>query len=477
MQAKLRQLLGAVLATAMVMTGVVVATPTYADTVAASSDVDVEDIHYWNDVLLEVFRLEGGGPGPLARSAAMMHTALFDLINSVQWSRQSGEPPGYTGYTGIHDVHESMLSLERRAAGYVARDVLVSVFPDHQGFIEQSFVDRYGEPHPLELAPVLAEPFVDAILDLRANDGSEDDTPYDFNSALGAWQLTGHLCDSVDGPTGPVTPNWGAVDPFTRHSIAQFRQDPPGGHTTYADLLASELYADHLNEVKELGRYDATEPNGPRSEEQEEIAWFWANDLDGTYKPPGQLLDHTRIVAEEASFDDALELSRLFALVSLSMADAAIAAWDQKYLTDIDLWRPQTAIRMAAIDGNPQTEADQDWLPLMADYPPSEERTNPCFPAWVSGHAAFAASWAGIMRHELGDEVSMTLDSDDPRAEQVERTFSSFTEAAEENARSRVYLGVHFQFDADDGLATGFDVADWINDRYLTIQHCDPTIC
>jgi hypothetical protein len=174
-------------------------------------------------------------------------------------------------------------------------------------------------------------------------------------------------------------------------STTQFRQELPGGHSNYADLLASELYADHFNEVKELGRYDSS----TRTAEQEEIAWFWANDLDGTYKPPGQLLDHTVTVAE-AEGVPTLELSRLMARVSLALADAAVAAWDQKYETAVDLWRPQTAIRQADTDGNPETSRDEEWLPLSADYPPSDERFNPCFPAWVSGHATFAAAWAGV---------------------------------------------------------------------------------
>jgi membrane-associated phospholipid phosphatase len=233
--------------------------------------------------------------------------------------------------------------------------------------------------------------------------------------------------------------------------------------------LASGLYANMFNEVKSLGRATGS----TRTAQQTQTAWFWANDLDGTYKPPGQLLQHTRIVAQ-SRFLEARLAARLFARVSLAMADAGIAAWDQKFETPIDLWRPETAIQRATEDGNAATAPDTAWRPLSADR--NNVSFSPCFPAWVSGHATFAAAWAGVMRTTFGDAVSFTATTEDPHAVGVTRSFTSFTQAATENARSRIYLGVHYQIDADDGLATGYAVANLTTTRYFGGMSC-PTSC
>jgi hypothetical protein len=422
-------------------------------------------VYYWNDVLLEVFRRQGGGPTPLARAAAMMHAGIFDAFNTADWRNRQWVGTGYDFYSQLVAPSNDYGGYNW-AAGMIAREVLTDTFPAHTAFIEQAFVDRHGTSPP-QFAPNVVDQILPRIRSLRANDGSGDTTPYQFQTQPGAWQLTDPTCNNPT--TDPVTPNWGNVTPFAAAPITDFTQELPGGHTTYAGLLGSQLYADNLEVVKELGRFDSA----TRTAEQEEIAWFWGNDLDGTYKPVGQMLDHTRIVAQQQGVVDGLELARLFAQASLALADAGIAAWYQKYQTSIDLWRPETAIQQAANDGNPATDPDPGWLPLLADEPPSALRINPCFPAWVSGHATFAAAWAGVMGDEFGDNVTMTLDSEDPRAVGVQRTFTSFTDAAAENALSRIYLGVHFPFDAEDGLATGFAVADHVTATELGTLTCN----
>jgi hypothetical protein len=329
------------------------------------------------------------------------------------------------------------------------------VLPAHRAFFEQKFTERHGATSQA-VARALADAVVNGVRQARANDGSAGGSGYTPDGVPGAWRPTGTPACT------PTDPHWGRVRPFAMTSPTQFRQPLPGGHTTYPALLGSSLYASQLAEVRELGRNNST----TRTAEQTRIAWFWANDLNGTYKPPGQLIDHTRIVAQ---FElDPVRLARLYALVSLSMADATIAAWDQKYETSIDLWRPETAVQQHP------TAPDPSWRPLSADR--SGVHFSPCFPAWVSGHAVLGAAWAGIMRRELGDNRTFTLTTEDPHAVGVTRTFSSFTAAANENARSRIYLGVHYQFDSDDGLATGFNVANHVYDNRLKTMNC-PTPC
>lgn len=471
-----RRLAATTLGLAVALAGGLVATasPAAAQHTTAPNTTPPGEILYWNDVLLEVIRREGGAPGPLARAAAMMHVGMYDVLNTNWWHARPGPVTGYDGYTGIHELFEPSWN-EEVEVGSTAAYLLQAAVPDQAGYIAQAFEDRHG--FALPTLPGATGPIafrvVNLVRDQRATDGADDTTPYPFENVPGAWELTGHGCDSLTGPTGPATPHWGRVTPFVLSSGDQFRPPLPGGASTYAELLASSLYASQHDEVRRLGRFDSTQ----RTAEQEEIAWFWANDLDQTYKPVGQLLHHTALAVDHLGINDplgvgdTLALSRLFALVSLALADAGIAAWDSKYDTDIDLWRPESAIARADEDGNSATVKDATWQPLSADRDSlGAPRFSPCFPSWVSGHATFAAAWAGVMRAEYGDSLSppLELDSEDPRALGVTREYDSFTEAAEENALSRLYLGVHYRFDATSGTALGLDVGGHVQSTALT---------
>jgi hypothetical protein len=227
-------------------------------------------------------------------------------------------------------------------------------------------------------------------------------------------------------------------------------------------LLASPEYAAQVNEVKSLGAiYSET-----RTAYETETAFFWANDRGGTYKPPGHLLHIAQVLAEDHDLN-LKQQARLFALTALAMADSGIAAWDCEYSTDIDLWRPISAIWGADSDGNPKTEADPTWLAL--SYDPSygsQGSFTPPFPAWISGHATFGASTAAIWKHYFGtDNVTFTITSDDTPG--VWRTFNTFSAAALENGRSRVFLGVHYQWDADGGYEVGTALGDYVAQNFL----------
>jgi hypothetical protein len=448
MQGSVRRWFGLVLAAVLASVGFVLVLPRPAAAAATTNTV-----YYWNNVLLDVFRRQGGGPGPLSRGAAMLHGAVFDVVNSAKWARQSYVGSGYREAFTLADTVGTVD--DDLAAGIAARDVLIDGFPLQRTFIEQKFTERHGT-NSQPAASGLAAQVVDAVRQNRANDGSSATPGYTPDGVPGAWRPTGNGC------TTAVDPQWGQVRPFVMSSTTQFRQSLPGGYQTYQALLASSLYASVFNEVKSLGQANST----TRTAEQTQIAFYWANDANGTYKPPGQLLDHTRVVAQ-SRITDTVPLARLFAQVSFAMGDAAIAAWDQKYLTPIDLWRPVTAIQQADTDGNAATAPDPSWVPL---------GSTPCFPAWVSGHATFAAAWAGVMRNQFGDNVTYTAGTNDPNAVGVTRTFTSFTQAATENARSRIYLGVHYQFDADDGIATGNGIASVAVQRMGFHKCFDPCI-
>jgi hypothetical protein len=235
----------------------------------------------------------------------------------------------------------------------------------------------------------------------------------------------------------------------------QFRPDGPLGYNDLDTLLRSRGYAKQFNEVKEYGSRNSNK----RSSEQTEIAWFWANDRNGTFKPPGHLMDITAVVSRDQDLS-LTQNARLFALVGLALGDAGLVAWDQKYSTEVDLWRPVSAIRLADIDNNNKTKKKANWLPLLDFSPP--------FPAYTSGHATFGAAHAAIMRNYFGtDNITFTCGTDEPVVRNVQRTFHSFTEAGRENGVSRVYLGVHYRFDADLGYASGTQLGNYVFRNFL----------
>lgn len=416
--------------------------------------LDHDPVVYWNDVLLQSFRDapdEQRAPTRLARAAAIMHTAMFDSVTSVT---DIGTP--YT--SRVSTPSDTTATSLESAVNVAAYETLRALFPE-QDFTPQLTAARGLLPDGTITAQrdrgeTVGLAAATAMLAARSDDGSTGSGSYTPSGVAGAWRPTD------DNPA--VTPGWGQVQPFTLSSGSQFRPQLPGGFASYADLLNSQEYAEQVNEVQRLGGAVSTE----RTPEQTDIAFFWANDLAGTYKPPGQLLEHTRIVAEQRGLG-LLENARLFALVSLALGDAAIAAWDAKYLTTIDLWRPESAIQLADQDGRPDTVADPGWQPLSVN-PDNGQRFSPAFPAYVSGHATFGGAWAAVMRGYFGlDHLEMTLTTEDPSRPNLTRTLPSFTAAAVENGRSRVYLGVHFQWDADEGVATGMLVGDHVIDNYL----------
>lgn len=418
-----------------------------------------DPVHYWNDVLMEVVRREGGGPGPMARSAAMLNAAVYDAESSYQlkWKGQITSEPyihaeNYAGWVEGPDEEE-------RVIGRTAYNILLGLYPGQVHYLDARFRERFGtEPTDFDLLDAtVVGPMVRQMEDARANDGADNDQVYVADDEPGAWRPTSYP-DMVDPDctqdSQAVTPFWGQVKPFALTSGSQFRPATPGLYGTYEKLLADDEYKSQVEAVRLAGADEPTAgtPVVNRTPGQEAAAWFWANDEDGTYKPPGQLLQATRAVATQHDLTT-YENARLFALVSIALADAGIAVRDVKFLSPIDLWRPVSAIREGGLD--PQ------WKPLLKTR--AGVNVNPCFPAWASGHATFGSAWAGVMKRYFGsDDIAFTMTTDEPQAPVKSRSFTSFSQAARESAQSRVWLGVHFPWDSDDGLALGEKIADHV---------------
>ncbi|PZR92600.1 MAG: hypothetical protein DLM68_02020 [Hyphomicrobiales bacterium] len=162
------------------------------------------------------------------------------------------------------------------------------------------------------------------------------------------------------------------------------------------------------------------------------------------------------------------EIARLFALINVAMADVGIASWESKFF--YQYWRPVTAIRNAA-RGLPR---DPGFYPLGA------QATNtimgpdftPPFPSYTSGHATLGGALFEILRQFWPDATSFTFISDEWNGKNKDdegnirplrpASYKSFSQAETGNAQSRIYMGIHWQFDADEGIKQGNKVGDFV---------------
>ncbi|MCY0933139.1 vanadium-dependent haloperoxidase [Streptomyces sp. H34-S4] len=455
----------------MAATGSIIAlTPATAQAALPAQSI-TDPVHYWNDVLQNVFRKAGGGPVPMARAAAMMNAAIYDAESSYQlkWkgrmtSEQYIHAENYAGFSEGPDEEE-------RVIGRTAYNILLNLYGvnrpnknstrDWTAYLDERFNQRFGtSPTSFDLVDItVVGKMVNQMMAKRAGDGSDTPLLYNLDNEPGAWRPTGGdypdmLDDKCDDAAKAVNPYWGQVAPFSLTSGSQFRPTRLGQFATYANLVASPEYKAQVEAVRTAGAAAPTTatPVINRTPDQFNAAWFWANDNDGTYKPPGHMLQATREVSKARGLT-VYQNARLFALVSIALADTGIAVRDAKFATPIDLWRPVSAIREGGLD--PQ------WKPLLKNS--AGVNVNPCFPAYVSGHASFGAAWAGVMKRYFGsDNLAFDLTTDEPLAPVKTRHFTSFSAAAKEDADSRVWLGVHFPWDATDGLALGEKVADQV---------------
>jgi PAP2 superfamily len=397
----------------------------------ASQTLASDPVIQWNDLYLDAVREGPASPGAITRDLAIMNVAMHDALAAITKKTEPYGPaqPAPKGTSIEAALHTA------------AWQALVSVRPNQKAMFDAAFAQALASiPNsPSKDAGLkLGTDCAHALLNLRASDGSKSTITYIPSTKPGDWKPT------FPDFSAPVTPHWGNVLPWVMDTSEQFR--PPA---SWLPALESNKYANHVNEVKSLGALNSTK----RTPYQTETAFFWANDKNGTYKPPGHMISYCLEVSEQQKLN-LQQNARLFALTSLAMADGVISCWDAKYDTDRDLWRPIDAIRRADEDNNPKTKKDAGWTPLAP--------STPAFPSYTSGHAMFGATHAAILRQFFGrDWMKHTVTSDDGVPGQV-RTFYNFTAPALENGRSRIYLGIHYQFDCDVAYVQGTKIGNLI---------------
>lgn len=149
--------------------------------------------------------------------------------------------------------------------------------------------------------------------------------------------------------------------------------------------------------------------------------------------------------------------ARLFGLLNAAIADSRVAAWDAKYT--YGAWRPITAIVFGDDDANVFTDGDPNFLPYLE---------TPNHPDYPSGHSTTGAAAAEVLRRFFGDHAKFTIGSDTVPG--VTRSYRSFTAAATENGRSRIYGGIHFSYADWAEQATGRKVGAFTFRKLLRLR-------
>ena len=292
------------------------------------------------------------------------------------------------------------------------------------------------------------------VLDMRTDDGSE---PSEVNYYLGRyqrradslrWSPTGPFYGAVPGPAFAsfdrcLNPGHGRIKPWTMNSGSQFRV------TGFYDSGSPE-FAEEFDTIRRLGGADS----GMRTADQSEIALFWEDGPWGI-TPPGHMIYIAMQLLQDRGLSF-IELARAFALIGMTQCDASICAWDNKY--HYDVVRPESAIRVrvpAFRNSDPRVVLQPGWQ----SYIPTPE-----FPAYTSGHSTFGAAAAEMIALILGrDDVAFSGRSPDevlwPQLQGVNRHWTSLSHMAEENGLSRLYGGVHWAIDNEQGLKSGRELA------------------
>jgi membrane-associated phospholipid phosphatase len=385
----------------------------------------------WNQTLLSIVNTPGAQPANIqpTRNFAILHAAIYDAVNAID---RSHEPY-------LIDVRAPRDASETAAADAAAHTALVGLYPGQQSVLDADYA--------AELAGVPSGPAKDKgirlgdevardLLAIRAGDGSSiAPPPFVPGTNPGDFRPT-----PPNFPT-PVFTTWGQVTPFVLASGDQFRPAPP-------PALTSPEYAAALNEVQSLGSATSI----TRTADQTVIGKFWAPPIQNFWNQIAETV-------AGAHHSDLPTTARLFAALNLSAADSAIAFYDAKYT--YQLWRPVTAIRLADTDGNAQTTADPNWLPLAGNTPAD--------PSYPGAHSTISAAAGDVLASFYGDNQQFSVTS--PALPGVTRSFTSFSGAVSEAGLSRIYAGVHTRLDHVAGLQLGNDIAGFVLHNALLPAH------
>jgi PAP2 superfamily len=404
------------LVTIVAVLSLAVASPARADTVTE-----------WNlNAAGAIFVTAGQPPQLSVPHLAMVHGAVYDAVNAID--------AGHEGYLLSPRIALPSDSKEAAAATAAYR-VLLNIVPSQQAVLDAQYAASLaGIPDGSSKTRGIAvgEAAAAAMIAARTDDGRFGAFRFDVGLSAGVWRPV--LPAFVNDPNAWLKD----LKPFLIESSSQFRSKGPRP-------LTSRRYAREFAEVKSLGSLTST----TRTADQTLAARYWAEN------PPATWSRIFRTLSAQQGLSLA-ENARLFAQLYLTAADALISVWDDKAFWSF--WRPITAIREADTDGNPATEPDSEWLPLIA---------NPPYPEHPSGHTGLSGSIVATLQEFFGTDMMAWSDTNTAG---LTRSFTRFSHAIEEIIDARIWSGIHFRTADVQGARIGRQVAKWRHRHFRPVD-------
>jgi hypothetical protein len=390
----------------------------------------------WMELLCQSVRTEGIVPPHAARIYAYAGIALYESV--VQGM------PGHLSLSGQLNDLRDMPECENAEGCDWPSSANAALATVAEGLFEQTSMQTTeaigrlrdqnsrerisaGVPETVvQYSSDYGESIGEVILDWASEDGYQSmrSSAYTPPSGTGIWE-----------PTPPnfgqaMEPYWAYLRPFSLHTADTCEPQPP---VEYSEDPSSEFYNQAWAVYEAVNNLDS---------EQSAIARFWEDSPQETCTPPGHWLSivNQLVVEKDMHLDEA---SEMYALVGISIGDAFISCWEAKY--QWNLLRPVTYI---------QRNIDSEWQPYVSTPP---------FPEYTSGHSVVSGAVSTVLTHLLG-EVAFTDRTHDDLGFSP-RSYSSFEEAAQEAAISRLYGGIHYPMAIEEGLEQGRQVGQWVLDN------------
>ncbi len=411
-----------------------------ADTIGARSESPgpIDPVLEWNQIFIDTLIATNTANSSSPRLGAIVHTAVFDAYNGID-----------RRYTPIFVQDRAPRGASRQAAVVAAAyTALAGLFPPRQAALDASYAAslavlserctgrrserrRHVCDERIQRGVEWGADVARAVLAWRANDGFSASYPaFTGGTAIGQWR--------------PTPPAFGAMSAqslaFTgmfvlTHNV-QFQPEPPRP-------LGGAIYADDFNAVKALGR----KTGSTRTDDQTALAPFWESNASVHWNQAANQIARAQSLSMTES-------ARLFAVLNIAMADTVSTIWSAKRfygaIATEGTWRPVTAIAMADADGNPDTAADADWLPLV---------NTPSHPEYPAGHPSLNGAAATILRGYFGDQQTFTLTAPG----QPSRTYTSISQARADGNNARVWGGMHYPSTVVVSDHVGAMVARYVN--------------
>ena len=406
-----------------------------------ANDYSSEILQDWNQKVMEIAVAEDGLLTLKGlRTSTMMHLAMHDVLNAIV--------PKYSPYAFDKT---SQVTNPLAASAYAAYTIALDAYPEQKEELEgllNKWISKDATNDPN--AKNLGEASALAILETRVGDAWNGEAEYTWHPM--APGVYAEFNEHSGTPEGFIFgAGWAKAQPFMLPSQDHFRSPPP-------PTIDSDAYVMAFNEVKEVGSADSQ----TRTADQAHLAMWWKDFVENS---------HNRLARElvEKELLNLWDSARLFALMNMAVYDAYINVFDNKF--HYNHWRPYTAIRWAEHDENPNTEADTEWNNLHSH--------TYAFPSYPSAHGTASSAAMTTLRETLGkgDAYGFTMvtdevDSAGPFSEKVQmnpptRSFNSFSEAGLEASLSRIYLGIHFRYDSEEGHRLGTQVGNYAVENYL----------